>query len=145
MNYSVAGPFSAVDAGGGDWWLSGGTPAGVPSEVSSEVSSGVQILLRGAGPSAVQLFADLPRIERVALDWSRDIVIVTLTRAGGVATLTAHSAIVHEPQQNFYRCLPLADFDADAQRFWRRVFRLMRIPGGRFLLGVMTRRGRRSR
>ncbi len=134
MNYSVAGPLFAVDAGDSAWRLSGGT---------AEVPSGVQILLRGASPSAVQLFADSPRIERVALEWRGDIVILTLTLAGGVAVLTARSAIVHEPQQNLYRCLPLAEFDPGARAFWQRVFGLMRIPGGRFLLPLLRRRGRR--
>jgi hypothetical protein len=39
--------------------------------------------------------------------------------------------------------LPLASIDADARRFWRRVFRLVRIPGGRYLLKVLTRARRR--
>jgi hypothetical protein len=39
----------------------------------------------------------------------------------------------------------LAEFDAGARVFWKRVFRLLRIPGGRYLLGWITRRGQRSR
>jgi hypothetical protein len=38
--------------------------------------------------------------------------------------------------------LPLVSFDDKARRFWRRVFRLVRIPGGRHLLGVLARRNR---
>jgi hypothetical protein len=135
MTYSLAGPFAAFAAGNGAWRLSAGAPSG----------PGVQILLRGTSADAARFFADAPRIERIVLDWSRDIVIVTLTVAGGIGALTAHSAIVHEPQDQLYRCLPLAEFDAGAQAFWRRVFRLLRLPGGRFLLGLMTRRERRSR
>ena len=30
-----------------------------------------------------------------------------------------------------------SSIDADARRFWRRVFRLVRIPGGRYLLKVL--------
>ena len=37
---------------------------------------------------------------------------------------------------------PLAGLDEKARRFWRRVFRLVRIPGGRHLLGVLARRSR---
>ena len=133
MSYSVAGPFAAIDVGGGAWRLSGAAPAGV------------EILLRGASAGAAQVFADAARIDCIDLEWNRDIVIVRLTRAGAVTALLAHSAIVHEPQQDLYRCLPLAEFDAGAQTFWNRVFRLMRFPGGRFLLGLMSRRGRRTK
>jgi hypothetical protein len=38
----------------------------------------------------------------------------------------------------------LADFDARARRFWRRVFVLVRIPGGRRLLGMLARASRNS-
>lgn len=145
MTYSAAGPFSAFDAGNGAWRLSGRSNAGAPSTVPSGVPSAVQILLRGASDNAAEIFADASRIEQVTLEWSRDLVIVTLTLAGGAAALTARSAIVHEPQPNLYRCLPLADFDAGARAFWKRVFRLMQIPGGRFLLGLLTRLGRRAR
>jgi hypothetical protein len=41
-----------------------------------------------------------------------------------------------------YDSLPLADFDRSAQRFWNRVFRVMRLPGGRFLLRFLARGGR---
>jgi hypothetical protein len=51
-------------------------------------------------------------------------------------------AIVHEPLPKLYAELPLAGFDERARRFWRRVFRLVRIPGGRHLLGVLARRPR---
>jgi len=37
-----------------------------------------------------------------------------------------------------YAALPLAQFDRRARRFWRRVFLLVRIPGGRSLLGMLT-------
>jgi hypothetical protein len=40
-----------------------------------------------------------------------------------------------------YESLPLVSIDANARRFWRRVFRLVRIPGGRFLLKLLTRSG----
>jgi len=39
---------------------------------------------------------------------------------------------------------PLASIDADARRFWHRVFRLVRIPGGRYLLKLLTRSGKRQ-
>ena len=51
----------------------------------------------------------------------------------------ATSAIVHEPLGHLYESLPLVKFDAKARRFWRRVFRLVRIPGGRYLLKFLAR------
>jgi hypothetical protein len=50
--------------------------------------------------------------------------------------------IVHEPLGRMYESLPLAGIDANARRFWRRVFWLVRLPGGRYLLKLLTR-GRR--
>ena len=58
-----------------------------------------------------------------------------------VASVEAASAIVHEPLEHLYERLPLVSIDADARRFWRRVFRLVRIPGGRYLLKVLRARG----
>jgi hypothetical protein len=44
---------------------------------------------------------------------------------------------------HLYESLPLVSIDADARRFWRRVFRLVRIPGGRFLLKILRPSGGR--
>jgi hypothetical protein len=52
------------------------------------------------------------------------------------------SAIVHQPLARLYDGLPLAEFDSKTRRFWGRVFTLVRIPGGRHLLGVLARRSR---
>jgi hypothetical protein len=41
-----------------------------------------------------------------------------------------------------YEALPLAGFDATARRFWRRVFLLVRLPGGRYLLRLIAQRKR---
>jgi hypothetical protein len=61
-------------------------------------------------------------------------------RSGGVRIISVGSVLLHEPQPRLYEALPLAGFDAKAQRFWRRVFTIMRIPGGRFMLRFFTRR-----
>ncbi len=42
---------------------------------------------------------------------------------------------------HLYDSLPLVKFDADARRFWRRVFGLVRIPGGRYLLKFLSALG----
>ena len=67
---------------------------------------------------------------------------MTLTSAQRSVVAAAQSAIVHEPLPHLYETLPLVRFDAKARRFWRRVFRLMRIPGGRHLIGALARRSR---
>jgi hypothetical protein len=60
-----------------------------------------------------------------------------------VARVEAAAAIVHEPARNLYAALPLAEFDGRARRFWRRVFLLVRIPGGRSLLGILAHASRK--
>ena len=60
------------------------------------------------------------------------------------AIAQAKSAIVHEPLPFLYEALPLASVDAKHRRFWRSIFRIVRIPGGRYLLGVLARRRRDS-
>ncbi len=67
---------------------------------------------------------------------------VMVTGADGVRRFTSESVFIHEPKTRLYDSLPLARFDAAAQRFWKRVFRLIRIPGGRLLLGAIARRRR---
>ena len=62
--------------------------------------------------------------------------------ASGVRYFKCGGAVLHEPQMQLYSALPLAQFDAKAQRFWRRIFRLLRIPGGRIVLRWIARRRR---
>jgi len=62
-------------------------------------------------------------------------LVLRMTSAEQVRSVKARSAIVHEPLPRLYEALPLVSLDAKARRFWRRVFRLVRIPGGRYLLG----------
>ncbi|MEA3151612.1 MAG: hypothetical protein QOD56_2551 [Gammaproteobacteria bacterium] len=126
---SVSGPFSAQHLGSGAWQL------------TTRAANPVQIHLQIAGPAAADALQD-PGLQRLDFDWRDSGVAVTLTRAAGTAAFKARTVILHDPKANLYESLPLAGFDADAQRFWKRVFRLMRIPGGRLLLGVMARRNR---
>ena len=126
MMRTVTGPFQSSRFDRGVWELR--TPA-------------TQLFLRGVDASSG---SDLSAVglHQLELAWVADGVRVTATRASGRRSFPARTAILHEPDRRLYDPLPLAAFDADAQRFWHRVFRLIRIPGGRFLLKLVARRRR---
>jgi hypothetical protein len=78
----------------------------------------------------------------VAIEWSDGGATLSLELPGGSQVVRAGSVIVHEPQERLFDSLALPKFDAKGRRFWRRVFTLVRIPGGRYLLGALARRAR---
>ncbi len=131
MSKILEGPFETHSLGGAAWRL------------VTDALDGPEIYLQGTGPGAQCLEGAI--VARLSVAWRGGGVEVTFTTAQGVRILEAGTAIVHEPQPLIYRNLPLAGFDADARRFWNRVFRLMRIPGGRHLLGCIARRRREGR
>jgi hypothetical protein len=126
---TVCGRFRTRELGSGAWQLTTGAAAG-PEIYLTGTEPKASASLRGADASAV------------AFEWRDAGVLVTLTTARGAAALQARNAIIHEPLTNLYAGLPLASLDEAARRFWRRVFRLVRIPGGRYLLGLIARRSR---
>jgi hypothetical protein len=126
MRRTVPGPFSASDLGGGRWHL-------------ATRGAAVEVFMRGPAPGAADALAD-PSVTTLELDWHAAGVRVTVARRHGTSRLEAESVIIHEPKPRLYESLPLAGFDSRAQRFWRRVFTLMRLPGGRLLLNVIARR-----
>jgi hypothetical protein len=67
-------------------------------------------------------------------------VAVTFVIDGQPVAVVAGAAFLHEPAGPIYAGLPLAVFTAGMQRFWRRVFWLVRLPGGRLLLRWLARR-----
>jgi hypothetical protein len=100
---------------------------------------GGELLIRGAEPGAAEVLRRAaPRA--VSVDWLKDGALVTLITDAGPRLLRARVAVAHEPLGHLYEALPLASFEPDARRFWRRVFFLVRIPGGRRLLGLVARR-----
>ncbi|HEX3603295.1 MAG TPA: hypothetical protein VHU43_04335 [Steroidobacteraceae bacterium] len=131
MRSNYSGSFLAQSRGNGAWHLS--RPA--PHEMT--------VILRNAEPGAAQAFAVEP-IAELGIEWHADEVLLTFLAGDKVASVEAMSAIVHEPLPHLYESLPLASIDADARRFWHRVFRLVRIPGGRYLLKLLTRSGKRQ-
>jgi hypothetical protein len=124
---NLSGLFTAHSAGAGAWQL------------TTAAAAGAEIFLYGAGADAPLLFKDAS-MSSVGIEWRADGVRVALTGDTGIRHLRVAGAIIHEPQPRLYEALPLAGFDADAKRFWRRVFALLRVPGGRFLLRFLARR-----
>ena len=131
MSKILEGPFAARNLGAGTWVLTG------------DAVDGPEIYLQGTGPGAE--FPAGAACRRLAIAWRGDGVEITVTAPNGIRVLEAASAIIHEPKPRLYESLPLAGFDADARQFWNRVFRLIRIPGGRHLLGFIARRKRAGR
>jgi hypothetical protein len=100
-------------------------------------------MIRGADLRAAAAAFGAP-LNDLGIEWqTRRVVLLTMLSGGRVATVEASEVIVHEPVPKLYESLPLADFDARARRFWRRVFALVRIPGGRLLLGIVAHLSRR--
>jgi len=128
MQKTISGPFVVRNQGSGSWQLTS--------------AAGIDIVLRGTGVTAPEMLQD-PTLAALRVEWTPDAVRMVARGVHGGRHLTARSALVHEPCPRLYEKLPLASFDAAAQRFWRRVFRLIRIPGGRLLLRFVARRGKR--
>ena len=114
--------------GQGRWRLSRGEP------------EPVEVLVLGAAPPA----ASSPALEvsDIDIEWRADSVWLRFISEGRPIAVQAQGAIVHEPLPRLYAALPLARLEEPGRRFWRRVFRLVRIPGGRYLLGFLARRTR---
>ena len=100
----------------------------------------VRIIVVGADPRRVKDWSTT--LHDLEIEWQGKRVLLTTVTAGRAAMLEARNAIVHEALPDLYRALPLAAFDARARRFWRRVFLLVKIPGGRRLLGMLARSSR---
>jgi hypothetical protein len=124
MRRQIPGTFVAQHLGAGVWRLSRSEPGLI------------DVFVLGATPQAED-YLRTPSVRDLDIEWRADCALL--------GTVAMRGAIVHEPLPQLYAALPLAAFDERARRFWRRVFRLVRIPGGRHLLGVLARRspGRR--
>ncbi|MEP6885770.1 MAG: hypothetical protein ABJC66_13565 [Gammaproteobacteria bacterium] len=129
LRRNLSGTFMPRDVNQGAWRLLRSEPPAV------------EVLLRGAESGAVQALRPLI-VGDIELEWQGETAAVTMTSAQQRITIKTRSAIVHEPLGALYDVLPLAGFDSKAKRFWRGIFRLVRIPGGRYLLGVLARRSR---
>jgi hypothetical protein len=101
----------------------------------------IDVIVLGADLEAAESFRG-PDVSDVEVEWRAETAWLTVLSNGRPMIVKTQSAIVHEPLPHLYAALPLAGLDEKARRFWRRVFRLVRIPGGRHLLGVLARRSR---
>jgi hypothetical protein len=136
MRRVLPGTFT-IDAAGPDRW-----------RLSAAPPSSLVIHVRGlCGPAAAQPpQLDGAHATAVSLDWpAAGGVDIDLTLPEGPVRMKAAEARVHATPSDLYRVLPLAQFDAGARAFWRRIFLLVRLPGGRFLLQAAARRARASR
>jgi len=129
MRRHLPGTFLTQALDGGLWRLSRVEP------------SLADVFLRGTDPGAPEVFRS-SAISDIDIEWRAGSVELTLTAAARRRTLHAQSVIVHEPLARLYESLPLASLDEKARRFWRRVFLLVRIPGGRHLLRILARGSR---
>jgi hypothetical protein len=78
----------------------------------------------------------------VNIQWRDGAAAVTLSGESSGLQLLARAAFVHEPRPALYAALPLESFGPRAQSFWKRVFLLVKLPGGRVLLNLIARRAR---
>jgi hypothetical protein len=125
MRRHFTGAFQGVKLGSGAWRL---VDASNPP---------VEIFLRGVEQNASEKITD------VQIEWHARGALLTGYSGGRATRIEASSIIIHEPLERLYEALPLARFDHQAQTFWRRVFWLVRIPGGRHLLGALARMSRK--
>ena len=126
---SLTGPFDAEPAGNGLWLLRQRAPGQA------------LLVLRGFLPPA-----GFGACTALGLDWpAAGGVVVTVELPSGPVRVTAEAATVHEPRPEVYGAVPLASYDSAQARFWQRVFRIVRLPGGRLLLAWLAGRSRRSR
>ncbi len=125
---TLTGPFRARHLAAGTWQLTG--IAGATEIYLSGVDRDAFAVLHGATPSAV------------TVAWSGAGAAVTLLSSGASKQFRSRTATIHEPRPQLYRGLPLVVLDDAARRFWRRVFWLARLPGGRRLLRWIAQRTR---
>jgi hypothetical protein len=130
MRRNFSGEFRAQDLGHGAWRLNRGVP------------HAIDVYLHGAERRAAQAFGSEPIVD-LGIEWHTETALLSFASGDRIDTVESAGAIVHEPLGHLYDSLPLMNFDAAARRFWRRVFGLVRIPGGRYLLKFLSRSPRR--
>jgi hypothetical protein len=124
----LTAPFDVEDCGKGLWCL------------RQHTALEIAIYVQGPMP-----FAQLVKSESLIIDWlDGGDTSLSLGLPSQIITVPVKSAFVHEPRPTLYGALPRPELDARTMRFWRRVFALVRLPGGQFLLGWLSKRTRRA-
>jgi hypothetical protein len=123
------GAFRATHLAADGWQLTMGA-AGSPEIYLSGVDRDAFAALDGSTPNAV------------TVAWSDAGAAITLISSGASTQFAARTATIHEPRPQLYQGLPLVVLDEAARRFWRRVFLIARLPGGRRLLRWIAQRTR---
>jgi hypothetical protein len=102
-------------------------------QLTAGAGGSAEIYLSGVDRDA---FAGLDRTtpSAVTVAWSSAGATVTLISPQATTPIRSRTATIHEPRPELYQGLPLVVMDDAAKRFWRRVFWIARIPGGRRLL-----------
>jgi hypothetical protein len=131
MRRNFTGDFAAQDLGKNVWRLTRGAP--------HRIDVFVQGTRQGATPSSVARAFGAEAVTNLGIEWHSDMALLSFMSGDRVETVEGATVIVHEPLRHLYEGLPLAQFDQKAKVFWGRVFRLVRIPGGRFLLRFLAR------
>jgi hypothetical protein len=142
MRRQLTGEFAAENLGNGAWRFMQSEPSGIAVFLKGVNASTGPGARTGADAGEALRGGTVSDIEIV---WRPSSVAVSFNSGGAVRSLEITSAIVHEPKPHLYDQLPLAQFEPKARRFWRRVFRVVQIPGGRHLLGVLARGARARR
>ena len=124
---TLTGAFRARHLAADAWQLTTGAAASAEILLSG-VERDAFAALDGAMPSAV------------CVAWTEAGATVTLISPGVSTQFRARAATIHEPRPQLYDGLPLVVLDDAARRFWRRVFWIARLPGGRRLLRWLARR-----
>jgi hypothetical protein len=124
---TLTGAFRATHLGADAWQLTAGAPGSAEIYLTG-VDGDAFAALDGAAPSAV------------CIAWSAAGAVVTLIAPGTSTRFRSRVATIHELRPQLYQGLPLVVLDDKARRFWRRVFRIARIPGGRRLLRWIAQR-----
>ena len=134
LKRTIAGPLRLDAAGAGLW------------RVTAPGRQGLLAYLRnpraeGSWPQFAAEIDEFKVFDALAIDWNAAAdASVTLQRGGRSLIVAAAAVTLHEPVEGVYAALPLASFDAPARRFWWRIFRIVRWPGGRRLLTFVARR-----
>jgi hypothetical protein len=131
MRRNFSGEFSAQDLGKNVWRLTQITP--------HRIDVIVQGARHGSSQSSPSRAFGTETIANLGIEWHSDMALLSFLAGERVETVEGANVIVHEPLRHLYDGLPLAEFDQKARTFWNRVFRVVRLPCGRYLLRFFAR------